>query len=162
MTSPGCKVCSHPKKAEIHARMTAGEPFRVLAEAFSIPRSTLFDCKKRGHLGEEQLTAAGTARGALLARELENERRLQRNAEAQERKGDYRGAMMSRRELSKIHERTEKLAAAVEAGGRVNILGSPAWQDLQRRILEALAPFPEARTAVVAALTTGQEGVADA
>jgi hypothetical protein len=156
-----CKLCGHPKRAEIDARRRAGESLGDLSKAFNVPKSSLHDHERRGHIPEDG-AAAVTEKGALLARELENEKRMQRLAEIHERKGDSRGAVMARRELSKIHERIEKLSAALEAAGRVNILGSPEWQALQRRILEALAPFPEARAAVVAALTNGQEGGADA
>ena len=43
-----------------------------------------------------------------------------------------------------------------DAAVQVNIALSPEWHDLEDRIVVALRPFPEARTAVLAALETAK------
>jgi len=68
-----------------------------------------------------------------------------------EKTGELRTALMA------IREARETLALLLEVEGRldrrpVNILVNPQWIDLRAVLIQTLAPYPDARAAVVEAL----------
>jgi hypothetical protein len=76
-----------------------------------------------------------------------------------ERKGDLRSASGAIREARGLIELLGRLAGELQSGTTtINIVALPEWRELRGRLLTALEPFGEARTAVVMALEAGENG----
>ena len=94
----------------------------------------------------------------LLAKveRLEQEaRRIGKKAEAA---GDHRTALQGIRELVRIVELLAKLRGELQTVPTTNVLVLAEWQQVRTRLLAALTPFPQARTAVATALQAEEEG----
>jgi hypothetical protein len=155
-----CKVCRHAERLSIDEALLRGETLRTIAKRFELATSTLHDHSRKGHIPKalaKAADAAAVASGdALLAKVLDVEAEVRRLATKAERGGDVRGALVGLRELTRILELLGRLSGELKSRTEVNIVVLPQWQDLQRRILAALAPYPTARAAVVAALAGAQ------
>ena len=153
---PRCKVCRSAQIVAIDEALVRGDPTRLLAVRFAIPRSTLRDHERKGHIPKTLAKAANAqavADGdALLGKVLEIEAQVRRLAAKAEREGDVRGAIGGMRELTRIAELLGRLSGELRSRTQVNLILTPEWMDLSRRILAALRPFPEARLAVAEAL----------
>jgi hypothetical protein len=98
--------------------------------------------------------ASEVARGDdLLAKVVTLEQDALRIATTAEAANDLRTALVGVRELTRIIELMAKLQGELDEKTTVNVLvTSPEWLALRDRIIAALAPHPQARTAVLAAL----------
>lgn len=152
-----CAVCRHPDRVAIDEALLRGEPVRAIAARFGTSKSTVHDHFKNVHVSKVLAKAADAAAvadgGALLAKVQEVEGEVRRLATKAERGGDVRGALTGQRELVRILELLGRLSGELRSRTEINLVVSPQWQEVQRKILEALAPFPAARAAVVAALS---------
>lgn len=153
---PSCAVCRHPEHVALDEMLLRGESIRAIARRFRLGKSTVHTHLKNGHIPKTLVKAADAAAvsegDALLAKVLEVEQEVRRLAAKAEKAGDVRGALVGMRELSRILELLGRLSGELKSRTEVNIVVLPQWQDLQRRILAALAPYPAARAAVVQAL----------
>lgn len=151
-----CTVCRHPEHVALNEALLRGEPLRAIAARFGLGKSSVHAHLKRGHISKALVKAADatavTEGDALLTKVLEVEQEVRRLATKAEKAGDVRGALVGMRELSRILELLGRLSGELKSRTEVNIVVLPQWQDLQRRILAALASYPEARAAVVEAL----------
>jgi hypothetical protein len=77
-------------------------------------------------------------------------RRLLSKAEAE---GELRTSVAAVREVIRIVELLAKLSGELKEQATVNVLVLPEWHEIRTRILDALAPYPEARLAVARALS---------
>ena len=66
--------------------------------------------------------------------------------------GKRETAIKAAREVRGCLELMGKLAGQIDQGPVINIFNAPAWVNMQNNIVAALAPYPEARDAVVRAL----------
>jgi hypothetical protein len=69
-----------------------------------------------------------------------------------EREGDLRTALAGIREARACLELLLEVEQRIDRRPTLNLLVAPAWVATRSVLLEALGPYPEARTAVVASL----------
>ncbi|MBF0349281.1 MAG: hypothetical protein HQL81_16565 [Magnetococcales bacterium] len=69
-----------------------------------------------------------------------------------EKKGNFTAALGGIRELVRIVELLAKMRGELQEAPSVNLFVSAEWTNIQAIIVKALAPYPEARQAVVQAL----------
>jgi DNA-binding transcriptional ArsR family regulator len=167
----GCRTCASPQREEIDRELVRGEfSFRVLAERFGVTKDTLYR-HKSDHLTPamvkviRQERAMESARGAVTLTEERLESllaRADRLLDKAEDKNALVAAAALMREARQVMVDLGKMRGDVDEspGIVVNLLSSPEIQTLLSRLLDALAPFPEARVAVAAAIDVQSELVA--
>jgi hypothetical protein len=171
---PRCTICSHENKWRIELLRAGGASLDALASKFNVSRDSIHRHWNR-HVSEE-------AKATFLAGPVQLERLAERAAEEGESTLDYlrivRGSLLS--QLATMAAAGDSKAVAyvcgqltrtLEAMARIsgemgdlarsttfnvtnNVIMAehPAFMKLQATLLRALAPFPEARTAVIEAL----------
>lgn len=152
-----CGPCHHKDRALIDRQIVDGRPMLRIAEEFGVSQQALLRHRDHSHLPIAAAAAereeADGARGLdLLASAGElREKALALLAQA-EAAGDLKTAMQGIRECSRVLELMGKLRGVIDESATINILVAPQLIAVQQQILIALAPFPDARAAVVAAL----------
>jgi len=168
-------VCLHPERLEIDKAIVAVEPFRHIARRFSISSSSVVRHKDNHLLPQiakvrqvpDAPEAAALAAQAQKAREVEEAtqaldvvRQLKAiNAACLEVLTKARTAGNDAtllRTVDRIHRQIElqaRLLGDLQDAPAVNVLVMPEWQRVRVLVVETLRPFPEARAAVVEALT---------
>jgi hypothetical protein len=169
MAKPGpqCSVCKHRERAGIELALARGVSTGALARRYGLSDDAL-GRHRRNHM-PPQLRAKLLAgpdieidldklreaeSQSLLANLVALRRRLFAALDLAEENGD--GFMLTR-VSSQLHvnlETTGKLLGDLGIGSTsvTNILIQPAYVELRVELVRALAPFPEARQAVAAAL----------
>ncbi len=154
---PLCKACAHRQRADIDRELVEGSSLRDVAGQYNLSKSSL-ERHKAAHL-PSTLTmaheAAEASRADELLAEVEGLRAKAYNLLlAAEAKADLKTALLGVRETRGCLELLGKLLGKLQQEGAVsvNIITAPAWLELRGIILTALAPYPEARAAVVRAL----------
>jgi hypothetical protein len=156
-----CTVCRHPERAEIDRELVARAPFRNIAARSGLATSSLvrhFD----DHLPAE-LAKAEDARQAADATDLLKEVKILRGKAyalllAAEREGDYRTALAGVREARGCLELLAELVGELDRKPQMNILISSEWLAVRACLLQALAPYPDARAAVATRLLALEDG----
>lgn len=156
-----CTICNHAERSAIDDELVKGTAFRIIAERYGTSLGTLF--RHRDHTVStiaKAKEAADVARGDTLLDKMrgleEDARRIARKAEETD---DFRTAIASVRELTRIVELQGKLAGELDDRPQIAVmLASPEWGALRARLLVALEPFPEARVAAAAALEVSNAG----
>jgi hypothetical protein len=164
---PACKTCSHRECAGIDLALARGVSVRALAKRYGLTRDSLYRHAKL-HLPpqlrakllagpdlEIDLDALREKEGqSLLANLVALRGRLFSSLDVAEEAGD--GSMLSRiaGQLHQNLELTGKLVGSLANGSTnvTNILIAPQYVQMRVELVRALAPFPEARTAVAAVL----------
>lgn len=148
-----CKVCRHPERAEIERRSATGEKFAKIAADYGLPADSVERHRKRGHApAVARAPRAPTGkryRSALQALRSEWKMHMAVAAEAR-----------AARQFSVVSTALDRAARAREkinamTAQPVNGKHSEAaafYSGLQRTLIAALEPFPDARRAVSAAL----------
>jgi hypothetical protein len=166
-----CTVCKHTERSRIEMLMVAGVSKRSIAERFAVGQDAAWR-HFTNHVSPAMKAAVaakalkpGVELEALLTEEstgllhhLQNIRqKLYVAFDAAIESGDRNGAsllagrlMENLRFLSELTGRLQKYAAPTHVTN-VNILASPQFLNVQARLIQALAPFPEARRAVISA-----------
>jgi hypothetical protein len=88
----------------------------------------------------------------LLANVCALQRRAESILRTSETAGDLKIALAAIRELRGVLEIMARMAGELRDTPNVNLLISPEYQNLRQLIVEALAPYPEARRAVAQVL----------
>ena len=138
--------------------MVNGDPFRRIATQFSLSEASV-----RRHKADHVSLFLAKAKAAqeisqaddLLAKVAGIEAEARRIAKKAEKAGNLSVAMSGVRELARLVELLAKLRGELQQTTTVNLLMNPQWLSLRNVIIAALAPFPEAQTAVLAALQQG-------
>ena len=150
-----CTVCTHNKRAEIDQALVARQPFRTIADRFSVSKSALIrhhdDHLPAALVRAQEATEAAQA-DALLAQVCDLRDRAIGILDTAEAEEDLKAAISAIREARGCVELLAKLAGQLKDAPTVNILISAEWRGLQAAILAALAPHPDARLAVARAL----------
>lgn len=156
-----CSVCRHPEREAIDAALVAGEPFRNIAQRHGLDHTAIFRHNQE-HLPEAMVraqAAQATAHGDNLLAQLEalstDARRIRDKAESA---GDLKTALAGIRELTRLMELTAKLRGELAQEGTVNVLVAPEWVRVRTVLLDALTPYPDARTAVAGQLLALEAG----
>jgi hypothetical protein len=138
-----CTACDHPERHGIDEALVSGSPYRSVAKRFELSESAVYRHKIE-HLPAQLLNARETEEAARADDVLDQVRNLQTHAldilERAEKAGDLRTA----------------LAAISQARGNldlderpvVNVLVSAEWAVIRTALMDALSPYPEARSAV--------------
>lgn len=150
-----CSICSHGEREGIELALVNQVPYRSIAGQFSVSSSAV-ERHKREHLPRSlthaaEAESAATA-GRLLADLLKLQQRTSAVFDVAEREGDLRTALFAIREERGCIELLARLAGELRQAQSVDITISPVWIEVRSKVLESLAPFPEARTAVACAL----------
>ena len=150
-----CTVCAHPDREAIDRALVAGESYRAIAQRFAVSRHAA-GRHAREHLpamlAQAQDAAEVTQANDLLAQVEDLQRQAQVIKDKAERSGDLRTALAGIRELVRIVELLGKLRGELDERPVINVLLTPQWVQVRAVLLQALTPYPEARTAAAAAL----------
>ena len=150
-----CTVCDHPDVNEVNTAILEGIPNRTIAAQFGLKTSSVFRHKCK-HLPKALVQAKKAREAAAADSLLTSVYNLQTRAERilikAEKGGDHRIALSAIRELRSTVELLAKLAGELQDGTTVNVLVSPEYTELRSTLLNALAPYPDARIAVAEAL----------
>lgn len=155
-----CTVCQHANRDAIDAELVAGASYRALAGRFGLSRSAI-ERHKRDHVPRalaQSARAAEVARGDDLVDRLVSlaNQTLEILAEARAA-GDLDVAVKALARAEKQVELQARLLGELAASETtvnvgVAVLASPEWLQARARIVDALAPWPDAASAVVGAL----------
>ena len=145
-----CKICCHPDRVKIERGLARG---RSLADV--TPKGASKTSVWRhwtGHVDDAMKTAR---RLEVMKPGAELEKRV-----IDESRGLLEHLSLIRNGLFRLYERSVSImddrAAAALAGRlheNLNIIASPDWLEHRLELMRALAPFPEARAAVVEVFT---------
>jgi hypothetical protein len=151
-----CRVCVHGDRERIDAELLRGVPTRTIGDQYGPSHQSLL--RHRQHVAEHVALAhdAREIAGAdtLLAKVADLERQARRLLDKSERQGKLGVSVAALRELRGIVELLARVTGELETGVVVNVLASPEWSGVQRRLLVALEPFPDAKVAAARALLT--------
>lgn len=159
-----CTVCEHEARDAIDHAIVGGAALVPLAQEYGVDRRAL-GRHRDSHLSASLVTLA-TAADVEQARSLRDrvldlltkaERILQQATD----EGKVSTALSAVREvrgtLALLGQVTGELAASAGPQVVVNLAASPEWSAIRTAILVALAPYPEAKAAVVRALASAQD-----
>jgi hypothetical protein len=168
--SSRCTVCSHPDRWRIELLRAGGASLDSLAEKFKVGRDAIHrhwahhvtaDAKATYLAGPAQM-ADLHAKAAAESESVVDYLRIVRTAlmaslTACSEAGDARGVAIVSSQLISALEKLGKISgeiASLASNVNVNvaIVNHPEFAKAQAVLLRALAPYPDARTAVVAAL----------
>ena len=152
-----CAVCGHKDLDEINRLLLSGTSFRDIAGQFDLSKTALAR-HKASHIHEL------LSKSSDLKAEVESTQGNQTLAEVRELKvraleileeaqgaGDLKTALLGIREARSCLELCMKAEGQIK-DTQINILVNPQWIELRTLIVRALAPYPEAKQAVVDAL----------
>ncbi len=154
-----CTVCNHPDRKAIETALVAGEACRVISASFRVSEDAL-QRHKSEHL-PAKLSKAKAAREVANADDLLIQvKALQSKAASlllqAESAGDLKTALVGVRESRGCIELLAKLMGQLDERPTVNITLAPQWVETRTLIINALAPYPDARIAVATALENQQ------
>jgi hypothetical protein len=169
---PVCSICAHPDRTRIEALRCAGASLDACSAKFSISRDSLHR-HMHAHVSEDaksqylanvpiaELAQLAASEGvsvlqyaSLVRSILMAEFQLASQAHAHHATSALAGRLNETLKLiGSLSGEMSELARSVTINGNVvNIMNHPQLANLQANLLRALAPFPEARNAVIAAL----------
>jgi hypothetical protein len=150
-----CSVCQHPACDAIDEALVDNAAFRPLVAKYSVSAFALAR-HKAAHLPATLAKAADAAEAAraddLLGEALRLQQRLERIADKAETAEHWPSAIAALSAVRGYLELRAKLRGELDEGNTTNIVISPEYVTVRTRLIAALAPFPDARLAAVAAL----------
>jgi hypothetical protein len=146
-----CTICTHDDRPTIDQMLVNHRPFRDIAGRFALTRSSVMR-HHDDHL-PETLTKAKAAEETARADDLLEQVRALRTKSlslllAAEKAGDIRTALAGIREARACLELLAEMSQAIDRRPTLNLLVAPEWLAARSVLLDALRPYPEARTAV--------------
>ncbi len=159
-----CTVCAHPSRAIIDKLLVEGSANRAIARQFGVDKDAVWRHHGR-HLPQTLVKAHAAseiarADGLLARMEQLYARAEQVYIEATQQTG-YRAwttQLQSIREARETVEILAKLTGELREQAQINVFVTSEWHVVVQQIRDALAPWPEARDAVAAALRRSSEG----
>jgi hypothetical protein len=167
-----CQVCRHEERARLELLKAGGASLDSLAIKFGVSRDAIHR-HWRDHVSDEMKAGYLAGPGSLeeLAERAAKEGdsaldylRLCRTVltaqlTAMSEAGDGRGAALVAGQLTRTCEAIARVTGELSELARSttynitnNLVLEPAWLRIQATLLQALAPYPEARAAVISAL----------
>ena len=144
-------MCDHPVRQGIDEALVNGTPYRSVAKQFEISESAVYRHKVE-HLPAHLLKAREAAELASADDLLDQVRHLQTHAlnilERAEETGDLRTALAAISQARGNLELLGKLAGELDERPVMNVLVSTEWAAIRTALMDALSPYPEARSAV--------------
>lgn len=174
VTKKRCIVCNHPDRALIEASRVAGCSLDNIAAKFKISRDAAWR-HMRDHVSDEaradylaqipmsELAEKAATEGvsvlqyfSLIRSTLMQQFQLAASLNDRNATGMLAGRLTEvLKAIGSISGEMGNLAAnSITINNTTNILNSPVFASLQANMLQALAPYPDARAAVVQALRT--------
>ncbi len=166
-TGRPCTVCRHAERVAIDKALIAQEGFEAVSRRFKVNPDALARHFKN-HVPTEAMQAGAEA---AIAAEVEHGSGLLGNASVlhakalellakAEKEGDVRTALAGVREAANCLQLMAKLAGQIDESATINVTFAPQFLLLQKTIIRALAPHPEALRAVQGAFVL-LEGAAE-
>lgn len=156
-----CRVCTHAERTRIDGLIVEGVPNRRVATQFGLSEASVRRHAER-HLPASLVSArqADTVADAdtLLARLEELRTRAMGLLDQAEAAGDYRTALAGIREARGCLETLAELQGELDRRPQLVLALSPEWLAVRAAIVMALAPFPDARLHVAAAISQLEAG----
>lgn len=154
-----CTVCAHRLVEEIDAALVAGEGRRSIAKRFEVGEASV-QRHRTSHLSPALAAAHHKAaeegrHRTLLDRIEDLVDTIDGVMTGAKEEGKSGAILAAARELRAGLELLGKATGELKPDGvhvTFNIATNPEWLEVQRRLLSALGPFPEARIAVAEAL----------
>jgi hypothetical protein len=167
-----CSICRHENRVLIEATRIAGASLDSIALKFGCHRDAVHR-HMRNHVPEDlraeylaavplkELAAKAAAEGMSVLQYLSIVRSTLMNAfQLAANVGDRNGTAILAGRLNETLRTIGQLSGelgdmalrSITVNGNINILNNPVFANLQANLLRALAPYPDARNAVVAAL----------
>lgn len=151
-----CTICVHAEREAINAALLTGTALRDIAGQFGVSKSSL-DRHKEEHLPVALVKAQEVedVRQALdIVAQLKaiNGAALTVLGEAR-RSGNGELALKAIDRIQRQIELQAKLLGELDERPQINLVVSAEWLQVRLVIVQALAPYPEAQGAVVAALS---------
>ena len=151
-----CSICTHTERDALNTALIAREPFRIIADRYGLSHQALMRHKAE-HL-PAVMVKSEQAKETALADDLLGQVKHLRNKAISilgkaEAAGDLRTALMGIREARACVELLLEVEGELNRAPVVNILVAPEWLLARAVLVKALQPYPEARTAVAAALS---------
>ncbi|HEY3715133.1 MAG TPA: hypothetical protein VGL39_11455 [Jatrophihabitantaceae bacterium] len=160
---PGvCSICSHAERQTIDEALVGAVPYRDIAGRHGVTPSSLTRHRK-GHLSPAIVAVQAERNRDAAVSVADRVDGLYDRASAillAAESGKQAGLSLAAiRELRALCELLARLTGELDERPQtlvVNLQTSPEWLDVRTKILAALAVFPDARAAVVAALEPGR------
>lgn len=152
---PKCTVCQHKAIKQINEQIIAGVALRRIAADTGLSETALRRHRDK-HL-PEHLAKAKTAEVATRADNLISDLQYLRTSaieflEQAKTEKDRKAAASLISAAVKVIEVLAEVRGELNRQTQVNIIQAPVWIETRTVILQALAPYPEARQAVAKAL----------
>ncbi len=156
-----CTVCGHPARAAIDHQLVNRDSLRDIARQHGLSKDAL-SRHKAEHL-PAKLAQAQAAKETVQADDLLAQVKALRGKsisilQKAEAAGDLRTALLGIREARACIELLAEMEGEINRNPQINILVAPEWLAVRAVLLRALTPYPDARTAVAAALTGVERG----
>jgi hypothetical protein len=150
-----CTICTHPDRPAIDMMLVNGRSNRRIAAQFNVTEQAV-----RRHKGEHLPAEMVKAQEAEdVAHAIDVVKQLKAiNAACLAVLGDARTAgdgELVLKAVDRVQRQIElqaKLLGDLDDRPQINVLVSPQWLTVRSALLEALAPYPDARSAVAARL----------
>lgn len=150
-----CTVCAHPERRAIDKALVAGGSLRDIAGQFGLSKSAV-ERHQAEHLPKvlaEARAHEDVAHALDVVQQLKTINAVSMTVLKEAR--DARDGDLALKAVDRIHKQIElqaKLLGELDERPQVVLVQSPEWLALRRVIVAALAPYPEARLAIVKAL----------
>ncbi|MBF0622900.1 MAG: hypothetical protein HQL54_13345 [Magnetococcales bacterium] len=152
-----CSVCVHKQRKKIDKALLDDVTYSELTRRYGLSKDALRR-HKNAHLTASLVKAKEVkevAHGDDLLSRLQGLRdQAQRIANKAEKKNNFNAALSGIRELVRIVELLAKLKGDLKEGPTFNtLIVSTEWLTVQALVVQALEPYPEAKKAVMNALS---------
>lgn len=160
MVGRACSLCAHEDREGVDEAIVLGGSLRDIARRFGVSKDAV--SRHRAHVSPalSRLVAKRAAAGpkSALARLEELYGRASNVLDAAESEGKASLSLAAVRELRGIVEVLAKITGELDERPSVQVLNlatSDEWTALRALVMDALAPYPEARQAVASRLAGG-------
>lgn len=155
-----CSICAREDVEQINRDICAGVPFERLHEKYSASVGALH--RHKTHLMSQIMAAQPvdiSDPSSVMRRVQELEQRADGLYKAAVKKGDLLNTGRALKELREITALYARLTGELNTQQQVihqHLHVTPEWAVLRSTMLQALAPYPEARAALITALEGAQ------
>jgi hypothetical protein len=150
-----CTVCGHEQRTAIDQKLVEGVALPELIAVYRVSKDALWR-HKENHIPIRLVQAQDVAEVAEADSLLDRLRAINQETAAVLREAKRaRNFDLVLRAIARCEKQIElggRLLGELQDGQPVNIVVSPEWLQVRGLILEATAPYPAARTAIVEAL----------
>lgn len=156
-----CQTCQHADVAAIDRELAANTAIPALAALYRVSSDSLLR-HKQNHLPQAVARAEAAKEATRGDDLLDQVNKLKGKAVSlllkAEAAGDYRTALAGIREARACLELLLEVEGEINRAPQVNIIMSPEWARVRAVVVDALAPYPDARLAVAARLVEAGGG----